>query len=271
MPKRRTQIAGAWIGRPRQLVDSPAMAVLSQAAFRALNRLESEHMAHGGAENGRLPVTYAQFEKAGLHPNTIAPALRELGALGIIETTRKGYGGAAAMRAPSLYRLTYMTAWNAGRTDGTGTHEYLKFRSVADAENAAKTARGAINRSVATRAQNFSATLTICRNSPSESEGETAISRPQKVRVLPHPQKVRVPIISWEIAGNRQSAADACEEPASGIGLRPGEPQPPAGEMPRVRDWLFLNADPVSSAAVAPVTIAAVATFSEYASMEIAT
>jgi hypothetical protein len=167
MAKRSNQIAGAFIARPRQLVDSPVMAVLSQAAFRALNRIESEHMAHGGAENGKLPVTYAQFEDAGLHSNAIAPALRELEALGIIETTRKGYGGAATMRAPSTYRLTYVSAWNAGRADGTGSHDYLKFSTVADAEAAAKKARSEINGKVAARAKNYSATLTFRRNSPS--------------------------------------------------------------------------------------------------------
>jgi hypothetical protein len=169
MAKRPNQIAGAFIARPRQLIDSPVMAVLSQAAFRALNRIESEHMAHGGAENGKLPVTYAQFEQAGLHPNMIAPALRELEALGIIETTRKGYAGAAAMRAPSLYRLTYVTAWNARRNDGTGTHDYLKFNTAADAEAVAKTASVAINGAVAARAKKFSATLTFCAKPPSES------------------------------------------------------------------------------------------------------
>jgi hypothetical protein len=64
MAKRKTLIAGSFIARPRQLVDSPVMLVLSQAAFRALNRIESEHMAHGGAENGklpsRMPTSYAQ-------------------------------------------------------------------------------------------------------------------------------------------------------------------------------------------------------------------
>jgi hypothetical protein len=128
--KRRSLIAGQWISRPRQLVDSPVMAVLSQSGFRALNRIESEHLAHGGAENGKLPVTYADFERSGIHKDAVAPALRELEALGIIETTRKGYGGAAELRVPSLYRLTYVTAWNAGRTDETGTHEYLKFKTV---------------------------------------------------------------------------------------------------------------------------------------------
>jgi hypothetical protein len=153
MAKRRTQIAGQYVARPRQLIDSTVMAALTQGAFRALNRIESEHMAHGGAENGKLPVTYADFERAGLHSDAIAPALRELEMLGLIETTRKGYGGAAGVRAPSLYRLTYIGAWNAGRTDATGTHEYLRIKTAADAVRVAKSARQSIDVRVSRRSK----------------------------------------------------------------------------------------------------------------------
>ena len=42
MAKRRTQIAGQYVARPRQLIDSPVMAALTQGAFRALNRIETD-------------------------------------------------------------------------------------------------------------------------------------------------------------------------------------------------------------------------------------
>lgn len=58
MAKRRNQIAGQFVSRPRQLVESSAMRVLSLAAHQALMRIEVEHMSHGGKENGKLPVTY---------------------------------------------------------------------------------------------------------------------------------------------------------------------------------------------------------------------
>jgi hypothetical protein len=69
-----------------------------------------------------LPVTYADFVHAGVHPDAVAPAIRELEALGLVEITRRGHGGSADIREPSLYRLPYIGAWNAGRTDCTGTH-----------------------------------------------------------------------------------------------------------------------------------------------------
>ena len=93
------------------------MRVLSLAERRALDRIELELMAHGGAENGRLPVTYIDFKKWGVRPDSIAGTIRALEALGLIEITRHGYAGAAEKRAPSLYRLTSVCAWNAGRAD----------------------------------------------------------------------------------------------------------------------------------------------------------
>jgi hypothetical protein len=65
MARRRNQIAGQFVSRPRQLVESPAMRVLSLAAHQALMRIEVEHMSHGGVENGKLPVTYRQLEEWG--------------------------------------------------------------------------------------------------------------------------------------------------------------------------------------------------------------
>jgi hypothetical protein len=123
------------------MLESPAMSVLTLAERRVLDRIEIEHAHHGGADNGQLPITYADFERFGLHPNVVAPSLRALVALGFIEVTRKGYGGAAEVRAPSLYRVTYRPAWNATRRDGDGTHEYLAIKTVKEAEVIAKAAR----------------------------------------------------------------------------------------------------------------------------------
>jgi hypothetical protein len=53
------------------------MRVLSLVERRALDRIE-----HGGAENGRLPVTYVDFKKWGVRPDSIAGAIRALEALG---------------------------------------------------------------------------------------------------------------------------------------------------------------------------------------------
>jgi hypothetical protein len=155
------------------------MLALSLAAFRVLNRLESEHMAHGGAENGKLPVMYADFERSGVHSDAIAPALRELEALGLIEIVRHGYAGVAEKRTPNLYRLTYVGAWNAGKADATGTHEYLRIKTVEDAERIGRTARKAADARNVQRAKIHFATPGIRKFSPPEMGGETPNSRPR--------------------------------------------------------------------------------------------
>ena len=127
-PKRRNWIGRQFAARPVEMLESPAMRVLTLAERRALDRIEIEYAHHGGADNGKLPITYADFERFGLHPNVIAPSLRTLAALGFIEVTRKGYGGAAGVRAPSWYRLTYRSAWNATHRDGDGTTNIWRSR-----------------------------------------------------------------------------------------------------------------------------------------------
>ena len=48
------------------------MRVLSLIEHRVLARIELEHMDHGGCENGKLPVTYTDFEKWGVRADSIA-------------------------------------------------------------------------------------------------------------------------------------------------------------------------------------------------------
>jgi hypothetical protein len=199
MAKRKSQVAGQFVWRPRQLIESPAMRVLSRVAHLALTRLEVEHMDHGGAENGRLPTTYQQFEEWGIHPRFVASALRELQALGIVEITRHGYAGAADKRSPSLYRLTYLTAHDAGSADATGTHEYLKIKTVEEAEAVAKAARNAADPRNVERSKKHSATVTKCQISPSQSGGTKAKRRRHKVTVQGHRHKVGVLSISRDL------------------------------------------------------------------------
>ena len=72
-PRRRTFTAGQFIAHPRAMVESPAMRALSLAARKALDRIEIEHMNHGGAQNGQLPVTYRDFEAWGIRRTASPP------------------------------------------------------------------------------------------------------------------------------------------------------------------------------------------------------
>jgi hypothetical protein len=51
-------IAGQFVAYTREMIESPAYRALSLQGRKILRRLEIEHMAHGGAENGRLPSRY---------------------------------------------------------------------------------------------------------------------------------------------------------------------------------------------------------------------
>ena len=84
---RRNSVAEFFVSRPVELIASPAMRVLSRAAHLTLLRIELELRSHAGRTNGRLIVTKQQFIEFGIHQDSIAPALRELDALGIIIIT----------------------------------------------------------------------------------------------------------------------------------------------------------------------------------------
>jgi hypothetical protein len=183
-------IAGQFIPHLRQLLESPSMRALRLVEHRVLARIELEHMDHGGCENGKLPVTYADFEKWGVRADSIAGAIRALAALGLIEITRHGYAGAAERREPNLYRLTYIPSWNAGRADESGTHEYLKIKAVDEAQKVAKRARKAIDERNSARAKRYIAPRKLCRFHPTKRGVRSKITAPQIVEYLPHPRIV---------------------------------------------------------------------------------
>ena len=106
MVKRRNSIDGQFAAHTIEMIRSPAWSVLSLSARRVLDRIEIEHAYHGGNENGRLPVTYDDFECYGIHRHSIAAAIRETVALGFAEITERGRAGNAEFRSPHKFRLT---------------------------------------------------------------------------------------------------------------------------------------------------------------------
>jgi hypothetical protein len=101
-PRRKNKISGQFSVRLIEMLESPAYRALSVSAHRAISRIEIELAAHGGNDNGKLPVTYQDFIDYGiLHRESIAPALREAEALGFIECTKRGRGGNAEYRGPA--------------------------------------------------------------------------------------------------------------------------------------------------------------------------
>ncbi len=135
--KVQTKIVGQFIAHRTAMLQSPAWCALSLSGRRVLDRIEIEHAAHGGAENGKLPVTYDDFEKYGMDRHAIGPAMREAVALGFIEITEAGMAANAEFRKPNQFRLTYL------ETASAPTDEWRLIQTDIEAVAIAKAARQA--------------------------------------------------------------------------------------------------------------------------------
>jgi hypothetical protein len=133
---RRTHIGGQFVAHQNDMLHSPAWCALSLSARRLLDRIEIELMGHGGADNGKLPVCYDDFEKYGIRRHAIRPAIREAVALGFLEVTEQGRAGNADFRRPNLFRLTYPYT-----TTAAPTHEWQRIKTDIEAAITARAAR----------------------------------------------------------------------------------------------------------------------------------
>jgi len=134
--KRRNSIAGQFAPHTIEMIKSPAWSVLSLSARRVLDRIEIERADHGGNDNGRLPVTYDDFERYGIHRHAIRAAIQETVALGFAEITERGRAGNAEFRSPHKFRLTYFPVGRA-----PPTHEWQRIKTVEEAQALARAAR----------------------------------------------------------------------------------------------------------------------------------
>ena len=109
-------IKGAWVPRPLEMLRSPAWRALSGPAKSVIERLEIEHMAHGGKNNGQLICTYQDFADHGIRYKSIAPAIRQTVDHGIVKVPRPGWRS-ANHGTPAHYCLTYLPVGDAPPTD----------------------------------------------------------------------------------------------------------------------------------------------------------
>jgi hypothetical protein len=115
--KKHKKTIGQFVPHTPEMLNSPAWRALSLSAHRILDRIEIELCRHGGRDNGKLPVTYEDFVEYGIERHAIAPALRELQALGLNEIEQQGLAGNADMRRSHLFRLTYLPTNQAPATN----------------------------------------------------------------------------------------------------------------------------------------------------------
>lgn len=110
-------MSAAWKARPVPL-------------WRILERLEEEHMRHGGQENGNLFVSYKQFVDAGVSKKTIRQMIDVGVALGLLEVMDNSNKWRGDVRPPASYRLTYIPAKGAK----VPTDEWKRHSSHEDAK-----------------------------------------------------------------------------------------------------------------------------------------
>jgi hypothetical protein len=135
----KIQIPAPFAWRTIEMMESFAYRALSQSAHRVMSRLEIELQRHGGKsrENGHLPCTYDDFVEYGITRKMIAPAIRELVALGFIEVIRKGSAGNAEHRQAALFLITYRHAGS----DCVISDGWKRIASLIEAEEIAASAR----------------------------------------------------------------------------------------------------------------------------------
>jgi hypothetical protein len=127
----RHEIEPPWVGLPLSLVGGVALNALSLTAVRVLMRLIAEHLNHGGAENGRLRVSYRQLAIwAGVKESEIAGALAVLVDLGFVEIAHGWRPAGAAKWRPNAYRLTFVPDYEGAAP----TNEWKRWEPSKGAE-----------------------------------------------------------------------------------------------------------------------------------------
>ena len=107
-PRKRRWLTTAWVAHRLELLLSPAWQAIPRPLQRLLDRLEIEHMRHGGFENGHLFVSYGQFVEYGISKRSVRATI-ELGeALKLITVSRVEEVGAGNLRPPNRYGLSYV-------------------------------------------------------------------------------------------------------------------------------------------------------------------
>jgi hypothetical protein len=137
---RRNKITEQFAWQAISMLESPAYRALSLSGHRVLARIQIEHAHHGGKENGALPVTFRDFSDYGIHWNAIAPAIREVQALGFIRITQEGWSGNGEWCRPNKFALTHLPTKDSQKP----TEDWRRIKTLEEAEMIAWTARKSV-------------------------------------------------------------------------------------------------------------------------------
>ncbi|MBX3571073.1 MAG: hypothetical protein KF694_01850 [Mesorhizobium sp.] len=112
MAKSKRSWLTAFVPHRLELLLSPAWQRAPRPLRTILERLEIEHLRHGGQENGFLFVSYQQIVAAGVSRRSIKSACQLGEKLGLLEVVQDGEL-TGDLRPPNRYRLTYVPAKGA--------------------------------------------------------------------------------------------------------------------------------------------------------------
>jgi hypothetical protein len=136
---RRNKIATQFAWQSIDMLASPSYRALSLSGHRIWARIQIEHAKHGGQENGKLPVTYRDFEEFGVCMDAIGPGIREVEALGFIRVTEEGRAGNGEWRKPNKFALTHLPTVDNPKP----TEDWKRIKTIEDAITIAAAARKA--------------------------------------------------------------------------------------------------------------------------------
>jgi hypothetical protein len=223
---RRNITAEHFTSRPVELLESPALRVLSRHAHLVLMRVELELRRHAGRANGKLIVTTEQFIEYGVERRRIPAALRELEALGILGIIH-GRGGNAEHRKPNLFLVNYLCGAVESRDEITNT--WRRIESLEQAKQIVRDARGAkdanrvaYGRRTAGRKKHFPGTKSV--PGPRYQNGTISADFPGTKTVPPGPGTKTVPPIDISGGGGEAAVKSSQYTSVHGIGHNAGPP-----------------------------------------------
>jgi hypothetical protein len=139
-PRKRNRIHEQFSPRPVAMQRSEPYRVLHNSERMMLDRVEIEFASHAGKDNGKLPVTFEQFEEYGIRRAMIAPSRRALVALGFLTFSPGIAAEGFAKRRPSMFGLTYRHT-----ADAEPAHNWRKVTDLAEAVRVANVARDTLD------------------------------------------------------------------------------------------------------------------------------
>jgi hypothetical protein len=100
-----------WIWWTKEMYETPAgrELVKHDAAFALVHRVAFEHLRHAAKENGRLKITFNDFEEWGISRARIGDAIAIADALGFIKRVKRGRASWEDRRESGEFAITWQS------------------------------------------------------------------------------------------------------------------------------------------------------------------